>query len=222
MALLGPFSVGYPVAFKTGGDTTREAFGKHIQEIERIYGILNALDNGKVSADDLNNSFGSINNRLQQHIDSTNPHPNWKIKFSDLIGDLDGSRLTGKIDASLIYGLLNNANIDANRVYGLEAFIRSLLPDDIDGITDKKLEDNGYVKFSNGLIIQWGYYEYALSELSNPGPQTYATANFPTSFSSKCFLLITGTRSSFETSRTGFTGTSTGSTVRVDYLAIGV
>ena len=32
---LGPFNVGYPVDFRTGGDTTRDAFGKHIQEIMR-------------------------------------------------------------------------------------------------------------------------------------------------------------------------------------------
>ena len=37
MGLLGPFNVNYPVIFRSGGDTTRVAFGKHIQEIERIY-----------------------------------------------------------------------------------------------------------------------------------------------------------------------------------------
>ena len=30
MATIGPFEAGYPVNFKSGGDTTREAFGKHI------------------------------------------------------------------------------------------------------------------------------------------------------------------------------------------------
>ena len=55
MALVGPFSKGFAVNFKSGGDTTRDAFGKHIQEIDRIYGYLNALDAGKVSADEVSN-----------------------------------------------------------------------------------------------------------------------------------------------------------------------
>ena len=44
----GEYSPGYRVNFYSGGDTTREAFGRLIQEVERIYGILNALNHGKV------------------------------------------------------------------------------------------------------------------------------------------------------------------------------
>ena len=53
MAIIGPFSKGFAVNFRSGGDTTKDAFHKHIQEIDRIYGYLNALDVGKVSAADL-------------------------------------------------------------------------------------------------------------------------------------------------------------------------
>ena len=69
--LIGPFNVGYPVNFTSGGDTTRDAFSKHIQEIERIYGYLNALDAGKVSASDvssLTGTVGSLNTALTNHI----------------------------------------------------------------------------------------------------------------------------------------------------------
>ena len=47
------YNVAYPVNFYSGGDTTKEAFGKHIQEIQRIYGIINALNADKVSADEV-------------------------------------------------------------------------------------------------------------------------------------------------------------------------
>ena len=62
MALIGPFSKGFAVNFKSGGDTTRDAFHKHIQEIDRIYGYLNALDADKVSASDVSGMNTKITN----------------------------------------------------------------------------------------------------------------------------------------------------------------
>ena len=44
------FKVGYPVDFRSGGDTTQQAFGKHIQEIVKIYGDLNALNAESLSS----------------------------------------------------------------------------------------------------------------------------------------------------------------------------
>ena len=106
MALLGPFSVGYPVIFRSGGDTTRNAFGKHIQEIERIYGILNALDAGKISADD-----------LQGKLDGFKPTVSFNditgyLDMSRITGNLDFSRITGNVPAARVVGTLSNANID--------------------------------------------------------------------------------------------------------------
>lgn len=188
MALLGPFSVGYPVAFRTGGDTTREAFGKHIQEIERIYGILNALDAGKVSADDLDKA-------ISDHVNSTNPHPKWKpsLSFSDISGNLDGSRLTGKINAELVYGLLSNATIDVSHVNNLESFVKSLIPTggggEGEGITESNLQANGYIKFSNGFMLQWGKisgevtFDSGLTTLKGQ-------IKYVKSFSSKCFSVL--------------------------------
>ena len=83
-----PFEVGYPVRFYSGGDTTREAFQKHIQEIERIYQIINQLDADKISSGDID---------LSSHINAANPHPNLSL---DTLG--------GTIPASKITGLPNN------------------------------------------------------------------------------------------------------------------
>lgn len=146
---IGPFSVAYPVNFKSGGDTTNQAFHKHMQEIIRIYDCLNALNADKVSASDvsgLSGSIGNINTALTNHINSTNPHPNYKPNWSDLTGtkpnlaDFNGnlpmSRITGNLDASRITNLPSGGGSG-------------------DGITESTLGENGYIKFNNGLIFQW-------------------------------------------------------------------
>ncbi len=177
--LLGPFSVGFPVAFHSGGDTTRDAFGKHIEEIKRIYGYLNALDNGKVSADDINGQLSGFSTQLQNHINSTNPHPKWKpsLSFSDITGNLDGSKITGT---------LTNAYIDATHVNNLKSFINNnvTIPDKGDGITGANLNGNGYVKFGNGLIIQWA--TRFISDFKGEGKYS---ATFPISFATGCYGL---------------------------------
>ena len=38
------YEIGYPVDFRSNGDTTKEAFSKHINEIKRIYSYLNDLE----------------------------------------------------------------------------------------------------------------------------------------------------------------------------------
>ena len=176
MALVGPFNVGYPVNFKSNGDTTRDAFGKHIQEIERIYGYLNALDAGKVSASDvsgLSGSIGNINTALTNHINSTNPHPNYKPNWSDLTG-------TKPNLADF------NGNLSTSRISGLQKFVEDLIPDDSGGgITESSLSNNGYVKFGNGLIIHWGEASYNPSQVNyypfvKPFPSFCAAVNIQT------------------------------------------
>ena len=182
MALLGPFNVGYPVAFRSGGDTTREAFGKHIQEIKRIYGILNVLDTDKVSASDLNGMLSGF--KPSMSFDDISG----SLDLSRTTGNLDGSRISGKIDASKIYGKLSNATIDAGHVNGLNALINSLIPPSSgegEGITDIKKQENGYALFNNGLIIQWG--------ISPKGSGLIGHANFTKKFPTKCFAVIGST-----------------------------
>ena len=186
MSLLGPWSLAYPVAFHSGGDTTREAFGKHIQEIERIYGILNALDAGKVSSSDVNQA---INNALNNY------SPN--LTFADISGNLDASRVYGNltnatIDASKVYGTLTNAYIDASHVNGLINYINDNLDisDKGDGIKKVKFRSPGYAKFNNGLLIQWG------EEFVDTIEEKTYTINFGEAFDTICLNVTVGTRMS--------------------------
>ena len=185
MAIIGPFNVGYPVIFRSGGDTTRVAFGKHIQEIERIYGILNALDSDKISASDLDGKLGNFK-------------PN--MSFSDISGSLDMSRISGNLDfsrisgnvpASRVVGNLSNANIDAGNVNGLQALVKSLIPPTSggtgDGITDVEADVNGYALFANGLMFQWG----RTARETLPTASAAARVNFSKEFTNQC-LIVTG------------------------------
>ena len=180
MRLLGPFNVGYPVVFRSGGDTTRAAFGKHIQEIEKIYGILNALDADKLSASDLDDKLGNFTPRMSFDDITGN------LDMSRITGSLDGSRITGQIDASKIFGRLNNANIDAGNVNGLSALIRSLSPDKGDGITALDDNSNGYAEFNNGFLIQWGRSE-AVTQYERLKEYD---VSFKIPFSSHCFAVF--------------------------------
>ena len=49
------------------------------------------------------------------------------------------------------------------------------------GIVAANLAQNGYVKFSNGLILQWGYWRGNF--------QTSTTITFPVAFSSNCYTI---------------------------------
>ena len=183
MALLGPFSVGYPVIFRSGGDTTRNAFGKHIQEIERIYGILNALDAGKISADD-----------LQGKLDGFKPTVSFNditgyLDMSRITGNLDFSRITGNVPAARVVGTLSNANIDAANVNGLESVIGGKIVDKGDGIIKCEPDYNGYAKFNNGLFIQWGNVNVENLGSSDVNEATERTASFPVDFPNICLNL---------------------------------
>lgn len=63
----------------------------------------------------------------------------------------------------------------------------ALLKDDGAYIVAALLKQNGYVKFSNGLILQWGYYK---------ATSTSYTLTFPIAFSSKtCAVCVTNVNS---------------------------
>lgn len=181
----GPYSAAFPVNFTSKGDTTRDAFKKHMDEIARIYGILTDFDK------DVANTEG-ITGELTKHINSTNPHPNYKpsISWSDLTGKPGLDELSGTLSASKVKGELTNATIASGKVTGLEAFVKGLLPngsssDKGDGITSSSLSKNGYVKYNNGFMLQWG----VISLINKTG--TYrASVTFPTPFTSNCLAVI--------------------------------
>jgi len=175
--LLGPWDPQYPVNFYEGGDTVTPAFGKHIQEIERIYGLLNALDADKVSHGELTEILKSyvtltyLNTKLGEyvtnaafntHVYSGDPHPNMTLPFSKITGDVPASRVSGLVDL-----------IKQNT------------------ISEGSVNKNGYAKFGNGLIVQWG--ERDLSSHEGEFTDTY-TAYFATTFPNACFIVIPGIR----------------------------
>ena len=179
MAVLGPFTqpANQIVDFRVGGDTTKEAFGKHIQAIERIYGILTSLDAQIRSTDYLDDAVDLIDTNLEKHILDTNPHPNYKpsLSFTDITGDLDASKVLGD---------LSRATIDVSRVKGLAGAISGQIPASTgDGITSKLFSGTGNVKFNNGLIIRWGNS----GQIFRDGD--IGTYTFPEKFSSQCFTV---------------------------------
>ena len=183
MAILGPFSVAYPVNFVSQGDTTKEAFHKHIQEIEAIYGILNSLDSDKVSASEVNTKFTQIDNSVTQvkndltsHINNSNPHPNWKINL--------GSQTEGSLDGSKISGVINNATIPYGNVTGLTSYINGLDLGNGDGITSISKNANGYVVFNNGFTIIWGVRNFSSSQTNDTSAEF--TQTFSKSFPTAC------------------------------------
>ena len=56
----------------------------------------------------------------------------------------------------------------------------ALLKDDGAYIVAALLEQNGYVKFSNGLILQWGYYVSSSNK----------AIDFPLTFQNNCFAVL--------------------------------
>ena len=179
----GPYSAAFPVNFTSKGDTTRDAFKKHMDEIARIYGILTDFDK------DIPNA-SSFTGQLTTHINSTNPHPNYNpsISWSNVTNKPGLNDLSGTLSASKVIGALTGATIASGNVTGLEAFVNSKMPASSgDGITAKSLGNTGYVKFANGLIVQWGktanQYQYV-------DTQTEQSHTFGTQFPSQCFVVL--------------------------------
>ena len=199
MSLLGPFSVGYPVDFRAGGDTTSRAFGQHIEEIMRIYGILTALDNEIRAADEFDSAVGNIDDKLDAHIISTTPHPNWKpnLKFSDLTGDIPAANVKGEltqatIDGSKVLNTLTQAKINKDNVIGLAQYVEGLINSGTSsepssqGITESLVRETGYVKFGDTLMVQWGKSNgLKLGESISNG-----TISFPKTFKA-CYFSLT-------------------------------
>lgn len=231
----GPYSAAFPVNFTSKGDTTRDAFQKHMNEIARIYGILTDFDKDVANAE-------SISGSLTNHINSSNPHPNWtpSVSWGNVTNKPNIATLNsdGTLPASKVKGDLSNATIASGNVTGLEKFVNDKIPANSgDGITSKNLGTTGYVKFNNGFMLQWG----------NTGTifdanETTKTVNFSVGFTSSCykvFLVVKNSQGSKETdfdihlvgvykdhfdvllqNMSGLDGPVT--TLSVDYLAIGV
>lgn len=192
----------YPVNFVPKGDTTTVAFGKHIQEIERIYEILSDVDANSVDTGTVNTLITNAINNLKR---------TWKPSYSfwEIDGELSLSdaRLTGELPASKVKGNLINAKIDAKNVNDLDDEVKKYIPtssgsgdgiktfDPPSGISPFYSWD-GYVEFYAGFKIQFGFRRFDSVRIGGSIPQTdqyvlNADVYFPKSFSSNLISIYT-------------------------------
>ena len=99
-------------------------------------------------------------------------------------------KTTGNVTANgAMYSATPGTGDNSTRV-ATTAFVQSLissLKGSIGGtIVASNLAQNGYVKFSNGLILQWGTF----STGRQPYPTDSSTFNFPITFSNSCYQTI--------------------------------
>ena len=146
---LEEFTVGYPIDFRSGGDTTKQFAAKTIQEVARIYDYMNALRVGMADQTAIEQALATARSELNSHKTSTNPHPNWIVNLT--------GQTTGNLDASRVSGKLSNATIDYGKVNGLADYVNGLSNQ---GITSSNYESGVnrrcYVTFENSFTIQFG------------------------------------------------------------------
>ena len=99
-------------------------------------------------------------------------------------------KTTGAVTASgAMYSATPGTSDNSTRV-ATTAFVQSLinsLKGSIGGaIVASNLAQNGYVKFSNGLILQWGY----IGLTGNSWEGEIGPYNFPVAFNNQCFLVL--------------------------------
>ncbi len=182
MANIEPWGVQHPVAFYAGGDTTRDAFRKHIEEIEEIYAKLNSLNMNKLESSTFTSEISTVTQGLTQdlktHINATKPHPNYRPSFSDISGTLDAGRVDG---LTQLIGRMINSNTNG---------IVDIHIEETDDPTTLPNEDNkaykGYIKFKNGLLIQCGTTE----RFTRWNIGDYSNIYFPKAFSSACYAVV--------------------------------
>jgi hypothetical protein len=110
-----PYNPQFEVEFTPDGDSTSMGMFKHIQEIIRIYSLLNGLDIGKMDAEEFQNWVRDVFNAhvdvFNTHVNAVEPHPNLVIDMSKITGQLPASRVGQAGDVNL-----SNAFIDWARV----------------------------------------------------------------------------------------------------------
>ena len=99
-------------------------------------------------------------------------------------------KTTGNVTANgAMYSATPGTSDNSTRV-ATTAFVQSLinsLKGSIGGaIVASNLAQNGYVKFSNGLILQWGY----IGLTGNSWEGEIGPYNFPVAFNNQCFLVL--------------------------------
>lgn len=235
------YEVKYPIDFRSGGDTVSQGIWKIIEELKTIYGILNELAGNDLTDEELSSlQTGAIDGqRITGHVG----------------GYISGTQIHEGISGAIINGVISAASIPYGNVTGLTGYIDGKLAsigtgsetvsDKGDGITASNLSADGYAKFNNGLIVQWGVVEVTMPSNASVTRAT-AEKTFPIKFPTKCFsvsLTPIGATAAYLSSGTtsttvlqekftvivpttdsvgASTGLSVNGTVRVYFMAIGV
>lgn len=126
-----------------------------------------------------------------------------------LTGNATGSAtFDGSGNISISTNVNTATNADKLDGYHASDLLKKITSANTGGIVAASLTENGYAKFANGLILQWGNASgYDENEKDN-----YST--FPIAFSSTCFVVLLTSRKYMVTNRlynqskTGFTWTS--------------
>lgn len=171
--LLGPWSVQYPINFVANGDTVHQGFYKHIQEITRIYGLLNALDSGKVTTSDLTAALANYvtTTTFNSHVNSASPHPNLTLGVDKITGNWPLSRVSGSLAAG---------NMD---IAGLKTSLKPWIENLVGG---GSASGNGYFTLPNGLMFQWGSRNLTIAD----GNEEIYQLNFHVAFPNECFSVM--------------------------------
>lgn len=160
------YDVKYPVDFRSGGDSVKDAIGKHIEEFNTVYGVLNELAENDLTEEQKQKV-------LYGNIDGSRV-------IGNVEGYIHGSHITGTIDGGKITGTIPNATIPASQIDGLkDAISGEIDTKDIgSGIIVSSMEENGCIKFGNGIMFQWGVVEI------KTGSEHFV--EFPTGFTRIC------------------------------------
>lgn len=196
--VIGPWTPNYPVDFKSNGDTTRAAFGKHIQEIERIYGLLSGLGAAKIEAEDLTAAMTANKNEWTTAIAAEKSARESAIAAeksaresaiaAEVTARSNGDVALGRRIDGLTFGNIGGTlgmdrttgNLDASRINGLGDVIRQ------NTVAEGEVSANGYAKFGNGLMIQWGKWTFEVDH----SKEYIKTRNFPRPFPTQCFQVV--------------------------------
>jgi len=203
--LLGPWNVQYPINFVANGDTVHEGFNKHIQEIARIYGLLNALDAGKADTSDLTALRDSLIAAIEalsggpvpdifmsdliNHINSDNPHPNLLL-----------TNTKGKLPVARVDGLIPYLEVDA----GFANWIKSLIAAAIAGLSGgvEITSGSGYVQIGEILMC------FGRTAGNNSNTLSPLKGTFKKTFSQVLFNIASGYASGTDSESQGSTAGS--------------
>ena len=159
-------------------DTNSTTFGYYQSGSYLYFGLINADFSGECSVTPLNISSSGGHEVGNYKNDSTVPS-GWRNVTIEKLAPKESPEFSGTPTAP------TPSTSDNSTRVATTAFVQSLinsLKSSIGGtISAASLNTNGYVKFSNGFIIQWGKHYY-----NNDNPWV----SFPISFTSACYSVV--------------------------------